>query len=53
MAQKTQPRQGGTGKTGESTKRDSRIGDSKGSMENLQKAMEIPPKSGSVGKTEK
>jgi len=52
MAKNPKPSKGQTGKTG-SVKRDSRIGDSKGSMENLRKAMEIPPKTTSSYKPKK
>lgn len=54
MAKKNQPKQSNPVKKGGTTKRDSRIGDSKGSMDNLRKAMEIPPKTTSSGdKTKK
>jgi hypothetical protein len=53
LAKKIQPKQSNPVKKGGTTKRDSRIGDSKGSMENLRKAMEIPPKTTSSDKPKK
>jgi hypothetical protein len=50
MAEKIQPNQSGTGKA---TQKRSNIGDSKDSMSNQRKAMEIPPKTVSGGKTKK
>jgi hypothetical protein len=53
MAKKNQPRQKETGRINERVEKRSNIGDAKGSMENLQKAAEIPPKTGSGGKDKK
>jgi len=56
MAKNSKPSKGQTGKPtgGSGSSKQSHIGDSKGSMENLRKAMEIPPKtSGTVGKIKK
>ena len=52
MAKKVQPKQGGSGKIN-TNQRSSKIGDSQGSMGNLRKAAEIPPKTGSGGKSKK
>lgn len=46
MAKNSQPSKGQTGKNDQSRPKGS-TGDSKGSMDNLRKAMEIPPKTGS------
>jgi len=46
MAKKSQPSKGQTGQKDQSRPKGS-TGDSKGSMDNLRKAMEIPPKTGS------
>lgn len=55
MAKKSQPSKGQTGRRSGDTKpsKGSHIGDSKGSMENLRKAMEIPPKTTSSDKPKK
>lgn len=55
MAKNSKPSKGQTGKTtgGSGTSKRSHIGDSKGSMENLRKAMEIPPKTISSDKSKK
>lgn len=52
MAKKSQPSKGQTVKRDQSRPKGS-IGDSKGSMENLRKAAEIPPKTGSGSSSDK